>query len=459
MKKLTSILLAGAVLASAASCSSSKRSESIQPTTNEQGKKIVRIAYIDSDYETVGALKQSLPHFNFNKEHTAEIDYYTFDAETETENAACNWLTNDILSGKVPDLIAASPTVIERFYKNGYLTDLAELMEDYGGIQKSDLLDNVLEGITMDDGTIPGIFKRFELETSIVNSNYTDIDASSWTLDRAMKEYDSLDDKSHFIYSMNPLSEDMNYFLKGAVMSCFDYKTNEFHPSDDLAEVLGFVADMKNYESEYEFNWYFHTDDLITGEAMINFLRIYGINGWYAQEAVMKFDGAPVQLIGYPTADGGKPYAIIPSMYAIPSKAANKEGAWEFICNLLSEEEQRLQNISNSVSEGFPVIKSVIQPLLDESPAGGKSLNNEKIGSFRQGADEDPNYVKPTVTDEKKQQFVDYFTGVELYPYKSKEVEDIIMEEFQAVINGERTPEQCIEILSDRIGTYLAERE
>ena len=46
---------------------------------------------------------------------------------------------------------------------------------------------------------------------------------------------------------------------------------------------------------------------------------------------------------------------------------------------------------------------------------------------------------------------------MKIFFYEDEEVVDIIKEECDYVVNGERTPDQCIDILNDRIGTYLAE--
>jgi ABC-type glycerol-3-phosphate transport system substrate-binding protein len=224
-----------------------------------------------------------------------------------------------------------------------------------------------------------------------------------------------------------------------------------------MADALDFIADMNSYAEDYQFDYWYHLDNLITGKSLLNNVRLSGINSRYKQEAIMRFDGAPVSLIGYPTTDGGKPYAIIPSMYAIPTNAANKEGAWAFICCLLSMDEQKSNNLERN--GGFPVIKSAVQPLLNESSVNLNSINNDSSGSYIMRADEDPNYEKPLMTDEKKQQLADYISNAELLPYKSEEAEEIICEEFQAVINGKLSSDKCIELLRDRLATFLAERK
>ena len=46
---------------------------------------------------------------------------------------------------------------------------------------------------------------------------------------------------------------------------------------------------------------------------------------------------------------------------------------------------------------------------------------------------------------------------MKIFIYEDEEIVNIIKEECDYVVNGERTPDQCIDILNDRVGTYLAE--
>lgn len=52
----------------------------------------------------------------------------------------------------------------------------------------------------------------------------------------------------------------------------------------------------------------------------------------------------------------------------------------------------------------------------------------------------------------------DYILRVEFRPYEPAPFMDMVFEEADPVIAGERSAEKCAEILQDRIGTYLSEK-
>ena len=64
-----------------------------------------------------------------------------------------------------------------------------------------------------------------------------------------------------------------------------------------------------------------------------------------------------------------------------------------------------------------------------------------------------------SISQEYVDKIYDYILSVKFEPYFSSEVRDMVSEELEYVISGERTPEQCIDILNDRVGTYLAEKK
>ena len=63
------------------------------------------------------------------------------------------------------------------------------------------------------------------------------------------------------------------------------------------------------------------------------------------------------------------------------------------------------------------------------------------------------------ISDETVQKAYDYITGVEFDPYLNYILSNMITEECRAVLEGDKTAEECADILQSRISIYLSERK
>ena len=64
-----------------------------------------------------------------------------------------------------------------------------------------------------------------------------------------------------------------------------------------------------------------------------------------------------------------------------------------------------------------------------------------------------------TLSDAQRKQLSDLVTSFEIDPFVSPNMEWMIKEESDYVFEGERSAEQCADILQNRIGLYLSETQ
>lgn len=134
-------------------------------------------------------------------------------------------------------------------------------------------------------------------------------------------------------------------------------------------------------------------------------------------------------------------------MYGITETSENKEGAWEFVSSLFETGSLTQKSLEH---KGIPVTKTAVENLFDM----GSYMNNSIRAPYSYpGSDE-----KLEISDNTVNQLVEYISTVTLEPYADLQIESIINEECGAVYAGERTPEECADILNNRIGIYLSEK-
>lgn len=157
--------------------------------------------------------------------------------------------------------------------------------------------------------------------------------------------------------------------------------------------------------------------------------------------------GDDFTFVGMPSNNNSGAYTIVNYMYGITETSTNKEGAWEFLSSLFATGYLKQKSLGHN---GIPATKEAVDVLCNDTPP---SINNSIRDWF-----EYPNSDEQLeITDEAVNQLAEYIGTVTLEPYSDSEIEDIIKEECDAVFAGEKTPEECADILNNRIGIYLSE--
>ena len=217
----TALFLAAAMLACTVSCSKNVESVSSSdaPTssqTTESGERVnitIALASSPNTWRCWQHIGQKVEELNSSdRPYTVEIKKYDFDEDDLYGDSSVNRLSMDILSGEVPDVVSASPFQLEKFRKNGYLTDLTPLMESGTGMTKEDFLDSVIESVD-NNGEISIIYPAFEVYTAAAKTKLVG-DKVNWTIDEAIAAYNSFD--RDFLADMYTKYDIRHYFFHGA---------------------------------------------------------------------------------------------------------------------------------------------------------------------------------------------------------------------------------------------------
>lgn len=142
--------------------------------------------------------------------------------------------------------------------------------------------------------------------------------------------------------------------------------------------------------------------------------------------------------------DGLHPVGLGSGMsFWINANAVNKEGAWEFLRFLLSDE------VQESLMEDFnkmPAMKSVFWKVAEDEIKNGPT---EKYGKGL--------FTAP-LSREKAEEVAALLENARALPYNTETILEIVLEESQDYFDGSKEIPQVVDAIENKVGLYLQER-
>jgi hypothetical protein len=408
-----------------------------------EGKTVITVAALHMDQD----IQSLINDFNKSNElYTVQVNnYYTADDSFETTSLSN--FTSDLLTGKIPDIVIANTQSIDSLRRSEYLADMYPLMESCNGVKKEDFLPNVLESLET-DGELNALFNIFRLDTAAVKASRYGSEYTDWTYSQAIEAYNNLPENSDFLFIQMTKFDLWQYMMKNIGRDCIDFENNSCDFSKNLPEVLEFLLNLPEIEDKRKSGGNI-SGNLINDTALVDETTFFGINSSITELYYMDFNGEDITYTGFPSVNGSGAYAQIDTLYAIMDASPNKEGAWEFLSTLFSD--TALKEISLDF-RGIPVTESAIHDLAYETKSYiGGSIRETFQSIYNEGEEF-------TMTDEAIGNLIDYIKEVKFYPYYDNQIDSIIKEEYQSVLEGEKSIEECVDILNSRINIFLSEK-
>ena len=414
-------------------------------------KQLVSVYAYYLDYQT----KQRIVEFNQNSElYQIEVTCYDEFNDGTGENTGMTRLTNDLVSGKIPEiiLIDAYTMPVDSYISKGILADLNEFINSDESISKDDYLTNVFDAYSV-DGKLYQLVPSFNIQTLAGRTDKLE-GKTSWTMSEYLEFV-----KAHPEAKFAEMTKDgfLSQFVAYGIDSYIDPATGtcSFNSADfkALLEAANDYPEEIDYDNLYmdENYWndmqaaYRNGTSLISSEYFYQFSNIRELEKG-------KFDGE-VTFIGFPVSTGNGSVITANSSFAITSKAKNPQGAWEFIKYFLSDEYQ------NEVSGSFPLKLSAYDSLkakakekpyyMDENDQKVEYDNTYWIGdsSIEIGVNDDAD-------NEKMMNLIKSVNNV--YSYDN-ELMKIITEEAAAYFAGQKSVDEVADIIQNRASTYISE--
>ena len=387
-------------------------------------------------------VKRAITDFNKNSgEYYIELtDFYDVGGDYADKLSRMN---SEMTAGNIPDIIAVSGAMpVESYASKGLLANLYDFMENDPDFRREDYLQNIFTAYET-DGKLYEAVPGFSIQTLAGKTSKVG-DTQGWTMDEFIDFADrnASDGSWQGLFESTSCSE-MNMLLTFMSFNFGSYMNEKagecYFDGDDFIKLLEFcnrfpekTVSKDKIDFSAEQDAYREDRTLLMTATVGNFRDIRTLEQ-------VNF-GERVTFKGYPCGGNGS-FISEDFSLAITSKAADPDGAWEFVKYFWSDEYQ--SKYIGAQSYDFPVKISAL-----ERAAANAKTNSGRENVFPAA---DPN------TDEDNARMMEFINSLtEVRAYNSY-IYDIVREEAGAYFSGQKTAEDVSEIIQNRAANYIAE--
>lgn len=427
------------------------------PADQVPDKDVLTVAtgnYIDNQ------LKQAVVDFNkTNEQYRITITDYSEYNVVGDYTAGATKLDNDIISGKVPDIIVCSDNLsIGQYADKGLLADFYELMDKDETIQREDYCENVFRALEY-DGKLYQMPTNFRIATIFGKESIFGTETSiSWDrLESILAQYPDSVTFSE-VTKETILSQGLLYTYNQLV----DEVTGECHfDSEAFKNLLEFAnqfPDEINYDAYNDENyWQQMETQYVEDRALLCMTIVYSVyDAWLQGYRVFGEDVTPV---GFPTEEGSGSCIQLNTSYAISKKSPYIDGAWEFIKSFISEEAQTLDAEEARYSE-MPILKSALEKCAEQikykpyytDMDGNKQEYDETVYIGGQ------EIVIEPASDEDVEKLMNFILSVDKKASGNyEEALKIITEDAAGYFSGAKSLDEVVGVIQSRMNILVSE--
>lgn len=411
------------------------------------------------------------------KEYSPD-DYYTPGEDydyNELMAQAVNELNNEIIAGNMPDLLYVNANIpIENYIAKGLLEDLYPYIDNDERFERSDFLENVLGALDV-NGSLYQIMPSFNLRTLLGKTENLG-GRTGWTMNEFMQWVKTLPEDSSVFweYTRDDL---LRMFCTYAYEEFVDPESGECHfDSEEFRQILTFLSTVPEesrepdgYDEEYWNSYEYRFRD---NKAM---LELYTVRSLRAYNSMMNytFYNGDLTLIGLPSSNGNGAAIVTDSLsFAISSRSPMKDAAWNFVSYFLTEEYQ------DTIAYTIPLRRDALIKLFDQAVEEAEISRAEWEQEQQQittgwgmivedgdmTVDEDiavdvmwPTETRYFLTREIADRILDVICSTTHVYRENSSVLDIIRSDSAAFFAGQKSLDDTVRIIQDRVSTYVAE--
>lgn len=342
---------------------------------------------------------------------------YEYSVETYDAENIDVFLT-ELISGKGFDLVLFNDKVNT---SSDYFDDLYPYIDESPNIAREDFLPNLLE-CTGTNGQLHQLWDKVCVTTLAAResdvSNYSNFTVETYNMIVARS------DKLQAVFDTYMSREELLSWVSEVGISSFvDYESRRCSFDDPaFAELLSWSRSMGEQLAEGKAGLHYGADEVLLFPYEISQPRYF--------DSIRDYIGGELCFVGFPDGKKGLNYYTCPYSsgltMAIPKNSQNKEGAWAFIENRLSFENQK----TLSSDEGIPVIYKALQFIIENS---SNSSDGEKLYRLL----ENTSYAKN---------------------YSDNALKEIILTASNAYLAGDKSLDDTVSDIQSRASIYLAEQ-
>ena len=343
--------------------------------------------------------------------------------------------------------------------RKGYLEDLWPYIENDPDLGREGVLEAPLKAAEIDGGLYM-LFREVYINTLIGTESVVG-DRDGWTIEELMETFAAMPDGST-ILRYNTTRWDMYSSLFSMTLDRYiDWETGQCSFDNDefrsmLAFLVTFPTEFKTaltpVEMREELTW-----RRLEGEQMLETVLVSGLLDIADMDAA--FGGEQVVFVGYPTEDGssGSFFNIFGPTLAMASTCRNKEVAWEFMRSLVST-----AYTASKMSDMMYWDCSILMPINRKSFENGitadlhrrRSDTSPTMPTFPGG----PKIKTELPTKENHlQRFEKLLNNTTQLCWPDDALSDIVWEAIGPYFAGDKTMDETIQIVQNRVELYVSE--
>ncbi len=434
------------------------------------GKKVLTIA--GSGISGNSAIERAVVDFNRESdEYRVEIvDYlirYSEDVKTAdtpgeylaAEEAMQRQIKLEILSGNGPDMLLPSWNDDLSYYADsGILVDMAPYLAQDEMIDESLFVQSVwnasYEGDKIYELPLDFVLWGLYAPTQVVGNR------TGWTFEEFNQVVSELPEGTRCFDVFEKQSSLLENALSYSMESFVNRENGEVNfDSEEFGALLDFVKIHGTPDSMFD-EYGIPVNESLYSERSINelfasgavlFLPYYGLQNPLDYAAVDNFcDDSGVSYCGYPSVTSAGPMAIVEDSIAIVDKGDVSEGCWQFVRTLLLETNQlRLTlDYEEDSFQYFPMLTSLLMEDIE--------MSKGEIDPLIQGYDYfDREYE--SLTDQQAEDLLSLISGVTVVDSENHEIVDIILEEAAPFFADQKSREEVMANIQNRVQTLVLE--
>jgi ABC-type sugar transport system, periplasmic component len=429
------------------------------PDDEVKAKYLISLATFYND----NTLTTAIINFNrANEEYrivTRDYSQYNEDAEKQ--------LDLDILNGNLTDIVLLPTSMqADKYINKNMFVNLYDYFDNDPDVSR-DVLLNCVKAPFERDGKLYQLFTSFTMNTLVGKTEFVG-DTTTWTVDEVLEFIKNMPADKSFTDYDNRDSLTGILLTKG-LDSYIDYTNGTCNfDSQGFIDILNYLisldkSDIDSYMNSREYR----TDryrKLREDEAYITTAYINSFTQFLQLKFQFGFEN--ISFKGYPTATGDGTM-ITGDSYVISAKSQLKDGAWQFLKYLISDELQTSQNfimnwpatVNGLKFAGEQEMKREYTFNFSGGYTASFSSGNMMISTVMSDGEMDGTNAgeDATLTQEDVDYMLEFlnsdFSGVNY----TTDLFNIISEELAIFFNGQKTAEETAKVIQSRASIYISE--
>ena len=430
------------------------------PASTLPEKQVITLAVMYLNYN----LSDQLIDFNRHSDtvRIELIDYSEYNTE-EDYTAGQTKLTTEILSGKMPDILALSGLPYSQLAAKGLLEDLYPYLDSDKELKRDDFFPTVLHAMEAHGG-LYRICPSFSIQ-SLIGAPSVVGEEPGWTYDEfkaalasmpegctALDQYITRDSVLQSLVAL-----DMNDVVDWSTGQCsFD--------SQEFIDILEFA---NSFQAEFDWENYEWSEEESTPIRIAQGKQMLLQNGIFSIDDVLYNDlyfGGSSTYIGWPTNNGvGNMITLDDGAFAMSASCANKEAAWEFLRNLLTEDyQQQLWGLPVNVHVFNKKLEEAMTPEYIKDESGNYVLdeNGEKIQQSRGGIGfgDGSTYEVYALSQEQADKLLNVINTTTKVMDQNDSIFAIVQEQAAAYFAGQKSAAEVARLVQSKANIYVNEQ-